>query len=44
MEDRTGSFPKVLEPAGHMNWWFWGAMGLGAGMWGGIIAGVRWLA
>lgn len=35
---------KVLQPPGHMNWWFWGAMGISGGMWYGIWRGIQWLA
>lgn len=32
-KQKQGEFPVLMQPPPHAGWWFWGAMGLGIGIW-----------
>lgn len=40
MVKKKQDFPTLMEPPRLNSWWFWGALGLGAAIWGGAIWGV----
>lgn len=35
-------FPTLMTPPVVQGWWFWGAVGVSIGIWGGIIYGVSY--